>query len=265
MKRAVPFQWRGLNKQTSLFNGLIAFYPDAFNRGHTSKLYDVARGQHMTAVGTPQWFNSAQYGTRMELGTADAWQVVGSLAGAIKAVTTQFTIAQWLYPLDVPVGNDVYFHSARAATTTWTIFNRAAGSQLEHRVEASDPSSVIVASVYTAHAWYFVIDEYDASDASTGHKVYVNNAVVGTAATFGAVSQDAAQPVAIGQRCDATQRWTGGIMLTAMWKRVLTTAEKTELYVNPFVLYADYHNFEMESVVPVAAPTGSPWYVYAQQ
>lgn len=266
--RSVPYAWYGINRYTTLRDGLIAFYPNMVNRKMPKTLIDVAGGMNMAVSGSDvTWTDTVEWGAICSLGGASGWLIAGANASSIKKLSMQYTVWQWLFLVTGNSGTDTYFHNARSSTTGWTIYNRINGTQLEHRVAAADPSEVFIAGVYASSGFFSVLDEYNGYDTTAGHLVTVNDgAWSDTAAGQGALDQDAAQPVAIGQRCDGAYRMdSGGLIMTAIWNRTMSPAERWLLYHDPFILYADL-DFDMDYVDAVAAVvTGSPWYAYAQQ
>ncbi len=149
----------------------------------------------------------------------------------LSAGDIDFSLTAWVY-LDSKPGSQMTAVSKYGvgAEREWTLYWNSASDRFafycvggagENGMDATG------AGAPTLGAWYFLIVWHDA--AGNTLNLSVNNGTAASLAfTFG--SQDSPAQFRIGSRADAGLHWDGRIDEVGFWKRVLTSAERTELY-----------------------------------
>jgi hypothetical protein len=82
-------------------------------------------------------------------------------------------------------------------------------------------------NVFTAGSWHLVLFWYDSSDGSVNASI--NNGTV-TTLTGATGNIERSTPLTVGYRLEASLTYDGLIDEIGIWDRVLTPAERTQLY-----------------------------------
>lgn len=140
-----------------------------------------------------------------------------------------FSIATWVYGTNVFDGSTRYFLSKYSASNVEYYLGKNDTDRRLFFVISGDGTSttLLQGPAMVDDVWYFVVAWYD-PDADTVN-LQVNNGSVTSASQSTGIYDGSAQ-LSIGGLNGASNFWNGRADNTAMWKRVLTTDERTALY-----------------------------------
>jgi hypothetical protein len=152
---------------------------------------------------------------------------------ALSTGDIDFTIAAWLY---FDTGSIAAFpmavskFSATAAQAEHIIYLDTNANRFTFRIGSGGSAVDVVANNHGAvsgNTWYFVVAWHDSVNNQTG--ISVNAGTADTQAHSGGVN-DGNAPFQIGAGTYDSRYWDGRIDEVGFWKRVLSGAERTELY-----------------------------------
>jgi len=142
-----------------------------------------------------------------------------------------FTVAGWLYPL---VGGDTTAAIIRKGTPgslsgEWGMNRTSAGvvTFIVRTAANTTPSVATAGGTATNSAWHFIIGEHD--PATDLISCELNRAAIGTAALSGG-SYVGTNVLNLGGASGGTVEYKGLMDEFAVWRRLLTTEEKDQLY-----------------------------------
>lgn len=138
---------------------------------------------------------------------------------------TSFTIAAWVYyDSHTAVNPGIISKDASAGNGEWSLYRATNDLALTVHNGTGYVTAQKVSGLPSNSAWYFVLGEYDGVTLS----VSVNNGTAATKACAAVRASTAALNIGYFERTN--EYHDGRIANAAVWKRTLTTAEKTWLY-----------------------------------
>jgi hypothetical protein len=210
--------------------------------------YDSHGTHHLTDTNTVTYSSSAKYGNAAEF----EWTNQESLYKACPTTDElafynedNYSVVSWVYPMASisTVGDDMklvaksYYSGPGDNKSHWgTLIFDDSGHQNEFGAEirgTTDTTQKIYASTFgslSLNTWYFCYFYHDAGNNQLG--VSVNNGTVDTQSwsngTYNA--EDGQFNLGIANNFDPIEPYDGRMDETAIWGRVLTSSEVTELY-----------------------------------
>lgn len=172
--------------------------------------------------------NPGKIGTAAQLTAASGEYLALADNAALSMGDIDFTVGAWVY-LDT-TASIMYVLSKLTAGTVAGIEYRlfySTGASLTFSVSnGTTNTNVAAGGVLVASSWYFAVGWHD-SVANTVNIQLNNGTPVSAGHTVGA--QDGVAPFHIGA-ANASNFWNGRLDQVGVWKRVLTTQERTDLY-----------------------------------
>jgi len=194
---------------------------------------------HPTWSATVPSFHS--YGTSANSASFASGDYINSGTGSNLNTIPKFTLVAWVYATGDGGNNRGRIFDKEFAGTSpggWQIAFDASGlHHLSFTVAATSSMTFISSTALSLNAWHLVVVTWDGSLTASNSHLYQDNTEVsyGTQTNgSGSVESDANNPLAIGNVDDfsSDRTWAGYISQAAIFNRVLTTAELTDIYNN---------------------------------
>lgn len=166
-----------------------------------------------------------------------------------------FTITSWVYLVNDQdssiVTKDV---DSPANSRDYTLDYRAATNEFRFYVNGGAGGLITTVTGMSIQTWYFLIAWHDAT-ANTLN-IQKDNGTVQSVGTGGTAPETSSAEFRLAARAySGFEGWLAGLMdITTIWKRVLTSGERSALWNGGAGL----------TYAQMAAGNGSPWYYFAQ-
>lgn len=139
-----------------------------------------------------------------------------------------FTVAAWVYPDNVTGTVTIASKYAATGASTSEYLLRRTGTTFTFLVSGGSTTGNVVSSVtVSANQWYYVMAWHDS--VTNKINIQVNNGAV-TSDDHTAGSNDSNTDFNVGRRGNGSEYFDGRIDELGIWKRLLTTDERTSLY-----------------------------------
>jgi len=217
----------------TLTDGLIAYWKFEESGGAR----DDQKGPHDLADHNTVTQAAGKKGNAAQFTAANVESLsIADNASLSMEAEVDFSIAAWVYLTDDSGSKTVVFKGTPATTPgiAYGLFRSASVNVWRMRVgdNVNAETAEVTTSGDQSGAWHFLVGWHDAT-ANTINLQVDNGGVVSTSYTFG--SYDDAQPFILGNNSTTTDEgsgMSGRIDEVGIWKRVLTTQERTDLYNN---------------------------------
>jgi hypothetical protein len=212
---------------STLHDNLVAFYKmdepagmrlDSYGSNHLTDNNTVT--QAVGKVGAAAQFTAAN---SEYLSAADS--------AALSTGDVDFTFCVWVYADSFGSTRIILAKSNGATSGEFFLGYNSAANRFRFAIENGATFVTVDANVLGAPStatWYFIVAWYDTT-ANTVN-IQVNNGTANSAATGATVPADTAVAFTVGSTSVPDLYWDGRVDGLGFWKRVLTAAERTELY-----------------------------------
>lgn len=213
---------------STLISGLVAYWKldESSNGSGAVTRNDSVGANNLTDIGTTESAIGI-VGNCASFVPADGTKLQRNSTSDLQMGDIDFTFAFWIYPnTQLTSGKQLINKSLAGSpfTTEYLISANTASKIVINFGAAYQPTLTI-----TTGAWNLVIAYHDSVNNLFG--LQINNGVPQTTSSAGAFPSPAAGPFSIGGRAaDTTTTPDAKIDAVGIWKRLLTTAEKSALY-----------------------------------
>lgn len=141
-------------------------------------------------------------------------------------VTNQYTLSLWFNSTNIAASQRLIDKSLNGITSNYMV--DIYQSKLRFFIGNAANTSVQPTNVLSSNTWYNVVATYDGTSAN----IYLNGALIGTAAATGNVTNNV-YPFNIGAAQDLSLKFAGKLDEVRFYTRALSAAEAIELYELP--------------------------------
>ncbi len=239
--------WKGrvltADERTALYNGggglEYPFAAPAYSVSLSDLIshwrLDEASGNAVDAHGTNTLTDTntvttaaGKIGTSRQFTATNSEQLAIANNATLDLSASGFTFAGWFYTDTVAAGFRMMISKDTASAPNRQFSFYLNGSQPNFEVfNAAGSSLGVPLSAVSASTWYFVVGWWDPADSKA--YVSINNAAPSVSAGTAALNTSGAADFKLGYR-NSTFYWDGRIDSVSLWKRVLTSDERTALY-----------------------------------
>ncbi len=178
--------------------------------------------------------NTGQYSNAGQFTAANTEYLTVADNTSLSMGNIDFTVSAWVY-LDSEGANRAIitkYGGDAAANTEYVLFYGSAQDKFRFMVGNGTTETAITADTFgavTTSTWYHVVGWHDAANDVLGISV---NGISDTVSYSGGVT-DTAQPFRLGASGTASLLWNGRIDDARVYKRVLSSDDRSKLYTNP--------------------------------
>jgi hypothetical protein len=218
-----------LKAQSTLLNSLVAYYK--LEEASGTRVDATGRGNDLSPTNTPG-NTTGQIGSAVSLAAASTQYLGRASTTDLTFGDTDFTLAMWIkYTGGASYPRVISKNGASGNKEFQLALDTDTGDLAFAVFDASDASAEVVASTFGAlgtGVWHLIVMWHD-SGANTVN-IQVDGGTVDSAGTSGLVVNASTATFMLGNAAFADRLWNGAIDECGVWKRVLTSGERTSLY-----------------------------------